>query len=266
LGLPAAGGNLDQPTFSADGAPAVPHSPPALNPEPQHVQVLPIPAASGSWTAELLRLMRYRFWLKFLGVSGFMWLFFTGYFYVLRHPVRPVTDMPLTAVDEWVAFQPWAFWAYVSLWVYVGIPTGLARDLRSMLRHGAWAAALCLTGLACFYVLPTAVPSAGLALGSADHAGFAVLQGLDAPGNACPSLHVATALFSAAWIHRLLYELQAARWAYFLNIAWAVLIVYSTMAIKQHVLLDVLGGMLLATLFAVLSLRMSAPQPHGPGR
>jgi membrane-associated phospholipid phosphatase len=244
----------------------VPPSPPALNRHQRHVQALSNPVATGAWTQEFLRLVRDRFWLKFLGVSGFMWLFFTGYFYVLRHPLQPPTPMPLTAVDGWISFQPWAFWAYVSLWVYVGIPAGLSRDLRSLVRHGAWAALLCLTGLACFYLLPTAVPAAGLAADRAAHAGFAVLQGLDAPGNACPSLHVATALFSAAWNRRLLRELQAARWAFVLNAVWAALIVYSTLAIKQHVLLDVLGGTLLAAVFAGLSLRWSAPRPQGVDR
>lgn len=210
--------------------------------------------------------MRRRFWLKFLGISGFMWIFFMAYFHVLRNPMQPVMDMPLTALDTWIPFQPWAFWAYASLWVYVGIPAGAAPDMRSLLRHGAWAAALCTTGLACFTLWPTAVPAAGMAVGSAAHAGFAVLQGLDAPGNACPSLHVATALFAAAWNHRLLRDLGAARWAHAVNVAWAALIVYSTLAIKQHVVLDVLGGTLLAAVFAGLSLRLSRPGAYGAGR
>jgi len=255
-----------RPISSANGAAAVPPSPPALNRHPSHVQALPNPVARSNWTQEFLRLLRYRFWLKFLGISGFNWLFFTGYFHVLRHPLQSATPMPLTVVDEWIGFQPWAFWAYVSLWVYVGFPAGLSRDLRSLLRQGAWAACLCLTGLGIFYLLPTTVPSAAVAAAHTAHAGFAVLQGLDAPGNACPSLHVATALFSTAWIHRLLRELQAARWAFVLNVLWAGLIVYSTLAIKQHVLLDVLGGTALAAVFAWLSLRGFRPVRSRHGR
>jgi membrane-associated phospholipid phosphatase len=210
--------------------------------------------------------MRYRFWLKLLGISGFMWLFFMAYFYLLRNPARPVVTMPMTAVDEWVSFQPWAFWAYVSLWVYVGIPAGLSADLRALLRHGAWAAALCLTGLLCFYLVPTAVPAAALVAKDTAHAGFAVLQGVDAPGNACPSLHVATALFSSYWTHRLLRDLKAGAWAFVLNGIWAALIVYSTLAIKQHVLWDVVGGSVLAALFVALSMRSSLGLKQGSGR
>lgn len=218
------------------------------------------------WTHEFWRLVRHRFWLKFLGISGFMWLFFAAYFHVLRHPVRPVLMMPLTELDRWIPFQPWAFWAYVSLWVYVGIPAGLMPDLRALLRYGGWALLLCLAGLACFYAFPTAVPPEGRAVGSAAHAGFAVLQGVDAPGNACPSLHVATALFTAAWVQHLLHELRAPAWARAVNVGWALLIVYSTVAIKQHVVWDVVGGLLLAALFAGLSLRSSTGTAAGGGR
>lgn len=247
----------------------MPPSPPALN-RPAPGATAPPASVAGragtAWAGQLLRRVQHRFWLKFLGISGFMWVFFTAYFHLLRHPVRPVTVMPLTAVDEWVTFQPWAFWAYVSLWVYVGIPAGAARTLREVLRQGAWAAALCGVGLACFYAWPTAVPAAGQALDSARHAGFAALQGLDAAGNACPSLHVATALFAAAWNQRLLRELRAPRWASGVNALWAGLIVYSTMAIKQHVFLDVLGGTLLAAVFAALSLHFTARESQEPGR
>ncbi len=244
----------------------MPPSPPALNSTASHARALSNPAQNPRWTSELLRLLLDHFWLKLLGISGFMWIFFSAYFHLLRNPVNPVTTMPLTVVDEWIGFQPWAFWAYVSLWLYVGIPAGLTRDVPALLRHGAWATALCLVGLACFYLLPTAIPAANLAMGSATHTGFAVLQGVDATGNACPSMHVATALFSACWIHRRLSDIRAAWWAFAINALWAALIVYSTLAIKQHVLLDVLGGTLLAAVFALVSLRFTPRVRQGPGR
>jgi membrane-associated phospholipid phosphatase len=233
---------------------STPHPPPAPNLPPT------------AWIHEFWRLVRHRFWLKFIGVSGFMALFFQGYFYLLRHPVHEVMTMPLTALDAWVGFQPWAFWPYVSLWIYVGIPAGLMADVRSLVRYGGWAALLSLAGLACFYLVPTGVPAGSTPASAAEHVGFALLRGVDAPGNACPSLHVATALFSAAWIHRLLRVMQASAWALGLNALWAALIVFSTMAIKQHVAWDVVGGIVLALPFALLSLRMSGPRRTHPGR
>ena len=215
--------------------------------------------ASGAWQQELLRLLRHRFWLKFIGISAFMWLFFIGYFHVLRYPVRPVTEMPLTLLDQWVSFQPAALPIYVSLWLYVGLPAGLMPTVRQLVAYGLWVAALCLTGLGCFYAFPTAVPR--LPVDVALHPGFALLQGVDAAGNACPSLHVATALFSAFWIDHLLRQLHAPWAPRAFNAVWVLLIVYSTMATRQHVALDVAGGMLLALLFVWPSMRWFPAEP-----
>lgn len=202
-----------------------------------------------------MRRVRHRFVLKTLGITGFMWLFFVAYFHLLRHPAQEVIVMPLTALDHGVGFEPAALAAYVSLWVYVGIPAGLMRSLHHLVVYGLWIGALCLTGLACFYFVPTAVPAMALPVDVAQHPGFALLQGVDASGNACPSLHVATAVFSALWIGHQLRGMAAPRWARLLNGAWAVLIVWSTLATKQHVALDVAAGTLLALLFAVPSMR-----------
>lgn len=199
--------------------------------------------------------MRRLLWLKAVGISLFMWVFFVAYFHVLRHPAYPVIQMPLTALDRAIPFQPAALVPYVSLWLYVGIAPGLQLGLRQLIVYGLWIGALCLAGLACFYFVPTAVPALVQGLDSARHPAFAMLQGVDAAGNACPSLHVATAVFSAIWVNHLLRQVSAPRRLRVLNGGWLMLIVYSTLAIKQHVVLDVLAGVLLGILFAWASLR-----------
>jgi membrane-associated phospholipid phosphatase len=226
---------------------------------------LPAAAASGalraraSWSADMRYRMRHHLVLKALGISAFMWVFFALYFEVLRHPVHPVTVMPLTALDRAIPFQPGAFAAYVSLWLYVGLPAGLMLTLREVLRYGAWMASLCAVGLLCFYFWPTAVPPHTFGADMAGHAGFALLQGVDAAGNACPSLHVATATFTALWLQRLLRLTQARPVWMLANGLWLALIVYSTLAIKQHVALDALAGALLAAAFAWPALRLHPP-------
>ena len=193
--------------------------------------------------------------LKTLGISAFMTVFFVAYFHLLRHPAGPVTAMPLTALDRAIAFQPGAFIAYASLWVYVGLAPGLMLRLRDAAQYGLWAGALCVSGLALFYLWPTAVPLQAMPADLAHYPGFEVLQGVDAAGNACPSLHVATAVFAAAWLHRLVHGAGAPRLLQAANWIWLGLIAYSTLAIKQHVVLDVLAGALLGAAFAALSLR-----------
>lgn len=208
-----------------------------------------------SWGHAFVRRVRHGFVLKTVGISGFMWLFFLAYFELLRHPVNPVTTMPLTVVDAAVPFTPWSIVLYLSLWFYVGMPAGMAASLHQLLRYGAWCAALSLTGLACFYFWPTAVPAGLAPADAAKHLGYAVLQGVDAAGNACPSMHVASAVFAACWVHRIWRETGASPWLLALNQLWAAAIVWSTLATKQHVALDAAAGTLLALAYAALALR-----------
>ncbi|MDP3615573.1 MAG: phosphatase PAP2 family protein, partial [Rubrivivax sp.] len=198
-----------------------------------------------------------------LGITAFMWVFFLAYFHTLRHPVRPVTEMPLTALDHWVGFEPLALLPYVSLWIYVGFAPGLMPSLRQAVVYGLWAAALCLAGLLAFYAFPTSVPLHPMRVDVSQHAGFALLQGVDAAGNACPSLHVATAVFTACWVHRHLLQMGAPAWPKVLNVLWVLLIVWSTLATKQHVAWDVAAGTLLALMFVWPSMRWSPGDPPG---
>lgn len=211
----------------------------------------PRPAAATSWAD-----LRIRFWrylpLKVLGISGFMWIFFFGYFQTLRYPVHPVFEMPTTALDALVPFQPEALAAYVSLWVYVGVAPGLLLRLRELVAYGLWAAAMCGCGLLIFHFWPTAVPRPDVEVSS--YPGFALLQGVDAAGNACPSLHVAAAVFTAIWVERLMRTVGAPASLRLLNLVWMLAIVWSTVAIRQHVVLDAVAGAALGTLFAGLSI------------
>jgi len=204
------------------------------------------------WRQSLARFRRHML-LKIVGTTAFISIFFVGYFQVLRHTAYEVTLMPLTALDRLIGFQPEALGFYISLWFYVGIPPALLHGFRELVAYGCWIAALCLAGLACFHFWPTAVPR--FAIDTALYPGFEVIQGIDAAGNACPSLHVATAAFSAIWLDRLLREIGAGTAVRTINWTWFALIAYSTMAIKQHVALDVLAGLLLGLAFALPSLR-----------
>lgn len=206
-----------------------------------------------NWHAALWPRMRYLFWLKLCSVTAFVWLFFLAYFHLLRHPSAAVTEMPLTALDHHIAFQPLALAPYVSLWLYVGIAPGLLGTLRQLIVYGLWATALCVCGLLIFYFWPTAVPAHW------QQGTIEMLEGLDAAGNACPSLHVATATFSAVWIEHALRTVRAPIALRTANGLWFAAITYSTLAIRQHVLLDVIAGLGLGLVFALASLRW---RPH----
>ena len=202
------------------------------------------------WTTSLGPSARRHFALKAVGITGFMTLFFVAYFHLLTHPIRPVTAMPLTVVDRALPFVPAALPLYLSLWVYVSLPPTLIADRRALERYGAAIGLVCVAGLACFLLWPTAVPA--MVLDWQDFPGSAVLQGIDAAGNACPSLHVATAVFSAVWLDRQLRAFAAPASVRAANGLWGAGIVLSTMLTRQHVFLDAAAGTALGLLGAGL--------------
>jgi membrane-associated phospholipid phosphatase len=180
------------------------------------------------------------FWFKAVSSTAFMSLFFTAYLHLLKNPSGAVTEMPLTPVDAWIPLQPWTVWIYVSLWVYVSLPVALMTSREDIVRYGLSIGALCLLGLGTFLVWPTAVPPTHVDW--SQHPGMGILKGVDAAGNACPSLHVATAVFSGIWLHWMT-PWTGGGWPWRLaSVAWCIAIAYSTVSTRQHVFIDVCAG------------------------
>lgn len=193
--------------------------------------------------------------LKAFGTMTFMVLFFWIYFAVLRNPLTPPFVMPSTWLDTWIGFSPSAFPAYVSLWVYVSLAPALLGNLRSLLNFGLWIGSLCAFCLAIFWLFPTSTPPA--AIDWTAYPEFALIKGLDASGNAFPSLHVASAVFTAFWLNRLFGQLNAPKILQLLSALHCAVIIWSTIATRQHVVLDAVGGAVVGVVFAALSFRQA---------
>jgi len=209
------------------------------------------------WYRQIASRAVYLWPLKAVGTMSFMALFFWGYFGVLRNPLAPATVMPLTVIDEWIAFTPLAFPAYASLWVYASLAPALIGHLRTLLLFGVWIAAMCLFCLGIFWLFPTAVPIPDIDW--ALYPEMAIIKNVDAGGNACPSLHVAAAVFTAFWLDRVLRTVSAPWLLRGLNGLFCLAILWSTVATRQHVVIDVLAGIVVGVAFAVLSLRYAIP-------
>src|ERR1700693_878928 len=110
------------------------------------------------WHLQILTRMKSQIYLKATGITLFMTVFFTGYIYLLKNPLFPVTIMPLTALDAAVGFKPDMLFLYVSLWLYVSLPPALQATRRELIYYGLAVGSLCVAGLACFLFWPTAVP------------------------------------------------------------------------------------------------------------
>jgi len=179
-----------------------------------------------------------------------MWSFFHLYFHIQESPRFPVTQIPLTWLDRAIPLQTWGWFPYLSLWLYTSLPPAFQPDFWSLVYYGVWIGVVCGLGLLCFFFWPTAIPEAIVP----PQANFAWLHGIDLARNACPSLHVASAVFSSLWLHRQLRLVGAGLPWQSLNFLWGVTIVYSTLVTKQHVVWDVVAGIALGGCGAVASL------------
>ena len=88
------------------------------------------------WYRQLVLRIATLWPLKALGTSAFMALFFWAYFSVMENPVGLPLIMPRLPLDQAIPFSTLAFPAYVSLWVYVSLPTALMSGFRSLLLQG----------------------------------------------------------------------------------------------------------------------------------
>jgi membrane-associated phospholipid phosphatase len=193
---------------------------------------------------------RYRWWLKALGITAYITGFMFLYFTLLRHPLFPVIVMPLTGLDRLIGFAPWSLGLYVTLWVYIALVPSLLWSWSEMREYLLQVTVLAFLGLSLFLFLPTAVPAT--LIDWSTHPSVAFLKTIDAAGNACPSLHVAYAVLTAIWLQRLCRHLSAPAWVRMLNWLWCLGILYSTLATKQHVALDLYAGAVLGAALTLL--------------
>jgi len=199
------------------------------------------------WLAELrLRVVTCWRWKAVgtpIGIAGFFWL----YFGVMQRPLfgGPPQPMPLLAADHWIGVHGWAVLPYASLWLQVSLVPALMADRAALLAYARSALLLALAGLVVFWVWPTTVAPDPARW--ADAPLLAFLKSADGGGNAFPSLHVAFAVHSAGHLGMVLRSIGAPRLLRAVNVGWAVLIAWSALATQQHVLLDVLAGLLLGT-------------------
>lgn len=210
-------------------------------------------APATSWYAQAAAAATKHVVLKGVGTTVFISIFFVAYFHVLNHPASRPTVMPEIWLDRLIGFHPFALPVYLSLWLYVCLLPTFLPTRAELYRYGLAMTLMCATGLSIFYFWPTGAPAPDIDW--ALYPDMEFLKNIDAAGNACPSLHVATALLSGIWFHGLLRRFGAPPWLSAINWAWCIAIVYSTVAIRQHVAADAIAGLALGGLAAWLSLR-----------
>jgi membrane-associated phospholipid phosphatase len=159
-----------------------------------------------------------------------------------HYPVRVPRRLPSFAVESTVSLIPWTCWVYLSyfaLLVVSGLRLRSGRDaMRSM---GAIAFVITVSGVI-FLLVPTTIDRPPLAGEGVSVNVLRWLRGIDPPNNCFPSLHVAMACVCS------LLVIRTDRRRGLPLLPWTILISISTLTTKQHYLLDVMGGAVLAVL------------------
>ena len=172
--------------------------------------------------------------------------FCVPYFALQAAPLFPVRTLPLTVLDRAIGFSPGWVWAYQSVYLLMALVPWLAISRDTLHRYARGFVLMSSLAFACFLLMPIAgprpedVPTAGM---------FALLVSYDRPLNAFPSLHCGLAAYSVLLASAIFRESLPPRRRQFvvgLLTVWCLLICYATLATKQHYLVDLPPGMLLA--------------------
>jgi membrane-associated phospholipid phosphatase len=174
--------------------------------------------------------------------AAFFIVSFIAVFYVVPMHVRlvqPVQVAP-TAIDRAVPFLEWTIWIYVSYFLFLFVPVAVCRDEARVTRV-LYALALnsVLAGVI-FLAWPTQLTAQQPAGGGLTGLLWRALLTVDRPVNCVPSLHVANACVCAFALQH-----EGRRWRSLAPV-WLALIMLSTLTTKQHVVIDIAAGVLLA--------------------
>jgi membrane-associated phospholipid phosphatase len=159
--------------------------------------------------------------------------------------------VPELALDRWLPVLPaWAI-VYGAAYVFlIVLPVLVVRQRAHIRRMYLAYVSVWITAYAGFLLLPTVAPRPATVAGE----GFAVwglrfLYAADPPNNCFPSLHVAHSFVSALSCHRVHRGLGVGA------ALCALLVAVSTVLAKQHYILDIAAGVLLASLAYLVVLR-----------
>lgn len=191
-----------------------------------------------------------------LAAAGASVVHLLAYSLANQFPRGPARELTMTLLDHAVPFLPWTVFIYLSAYVMI-IGTFLTCRRRTTAdRYVVGQLVLIGVSTVTHWALPVAFPRAHYPvpaeLASAPAYAMELLRSYDAPTSCMPSLHVSAAVLAALLIQR--DRPRAFPWL----LGWAALIALSTLTTKQHYLLDVVAGLLLAMVVAFATGRVSS--------
>ncbi len=155
--------------------------------------------------------------------------------------------LPMWKIDEWIPFVPWTVWIYTSEYYFFIIVYVLSKNIQNTNKYLYSFLALQTVSVFIFWMWPTTYPRHLFPLPEnldpLTHTLFTHLRIADSPANCAPSLHV-----SSCYLSSFIY-LDEQREKFPIFFIWATAVAITTLTTKQHYLLDVILGFIMAVIF-----------------
>lgn len=194
-------------------------------------------------------------WLERAALTLGLVIFFVAGYFGIGLSRNPADAGELrTFLDDQIPFIVHSVWIYLLIFPAALLPLFVVRCRRLFRRTALAYAVVIVASLTCFITLPITsarlrIQPVLLDLTQPSDWAVSVLYSLDPPYNLFPSLHVSIAVLAAfsAWKAARLYGTVA--------FACLVFVIVSVCTVKQHVVLDAVGGIALGAMAGTLVLR-----------
>lgn len=165
-----------------------------------------------------------------------------------HYPIFTPIELKMTFIDQWVPFIPETVWIYVTEYPLFLVVYFTAKDYLNINKYMYSFLAMQSFAVLIFFLWPTTFPRGQFPLiegemDSLTYSIFSQLRVADTPNNCAPSLHVSSVYLSSF----IFLDEQRSKFKWFF--LWATLIAFSTLTTKQHYLIDLVTGLLMAILF-----------------
>jgi len=189
------------------------------------------------------------YWRRKLIIGLLLAPFFTICYYLPQWvPIFTHRQIPLLGIDRFVPFHPWWIWPYMSMYLLLPLPPIFSIRAAHLRRYSVGMAILFFASCIFFFLMPIAYPRPEMPV-DADWL-YTRIATIDQPINSLPSLHAGLTAYAIFYARRAWADFKPRTLLICLIVGWvwAALIFYGTLATKQHYLVDLPAGMLVAWL------------------
>ncbi len=180
---------------------------------------------------------------------GTIWTIVASILYLVsnHYPFFPPRQLPMTWIDERVPFIPETIFLYLSEYPLFFSVYLLARDMKNLNKYLYSFLFIQIFSVVIFMLWPTTYPRDLFPLTpDLDRFSmyfFSALRSADSPNSCLPSLHVSSCYLSA------FVFLDEQRKKFPVFFLWASAVGVSTLTTKQHYIVDVVAGFVMAVFF-----------------